>query len=77
MTDGLTAWENRKIRRPKSVRSITDYPDHHVAVVGCRNCGNEMTAMYPNGVDPNRMECPSCGAKDSEIVEYIQRVWKQ
>jgi len=36
----------------------------------CRICGYEAIAVFPEGTDPDNMECGWCGHMSSEAVVY-------
>lgn len=42
----------------------------YAALVRCFICTYEWGAVWPASGDEDRLECPSCGAQDSEVVEY-------
>lgn len=74
---GPAQWLDRTLPKRKRTYDLADFPDHHFAAVRCMVCDNTWTALYPVGANPNRITCRACGAKDSEIVEYFKRIWKQ
>lgn len=73
----LQSWTDRTVAPLRRKHDITDYPDYHVAKVRCIGCNNTAIAVYPPECNVLRMECPECGTRESEIVRYIKRVWKQ
>lgn len=54
-----------------------DYPNHHIAKLRCRSCGTDWDAVYPQSVDTTRVECYNCGARDSEVAQYVKFIYKQ
>lgn len=48
-----------------------DLDDAHMTIARarCRACGQAWVAVFPVAADPDRLECPSCGAQDSEVLE--------
>ena len=34
----------------------------------CKNCGNTWTVKYPKGGPENKLECPKCKKRDSEVI---------
>lgn len=75
----LESWENRQEPEPNLLQAFNeaDYPDHHLARVECLNCGAVSKVLYPNGCNVLRMLCPHCGARETEVVKYLKRIWKQ
>jgi hypothetical protein len=74
----MQGWMHRELPRLAPPRDVLDsYADHHIALVKCRGCEHQAVAVYPVECDVLRMECPFCGVRDSEIVQYVKRVWKQ
>jgi len=41
------------------------------SMIRCLCCTYEYASVYPEVCNEDRLECPSCGAQDSEIVERI------
>ena len=37
--------------------------------IECQHCGNVWTAFYPIGCGSDKLECPKCGAFDSDYYE--------
>lgn len=44
----------------------------YVSKVQCNICTNEEVAVYPKEADEEQLECPSCGAQDSNILARIE-----
>lgn len=74
---GLQSWLDRIPPKRKRTRDISEFPDHHLAAFRCMLCDEVWNAVYPLAADPMRMQCRSCGAKDSEMIVYLKRIWKQ
>jgi Zn finger protein HypA/HybF involved in hydrogenase expression len=43
------------------------------AKVRCNVCTGTHVSVHPEEAPEDRLECPSCGGQDSEIVEYAKK----
>lgn len=43
----------------------------NVARLECVNCAWEWVGVFPAEADEETLECPVCGASESEVLEYI------
>lgn len=46
-------------------------PGWFVAKTECRVCGDRDVSVFPDGADPDALECGRCHAMSSEAVEYV------
>jgi hypothetical protein len=46
---------------------VSDEP-HYATMVRCNCCTNEWAAVFPESTDVTELECPSCGAQNSELI---------
>lgn len=70
-------WLDRKGKKLPVTFKESDYPDHHMATLRCRSCGQTWDAVYPKDMNVLRVFCRECGAQDSEVAKYTKYIYKQ
>jgi rubredoxin len=53
------------------VIQLNDYRPHDVGRCTCRECGHKHISVHPVTTDPQRLECPRCGAQNADFESYL------
>lgn len=54
-----------------AVIQLDAHRPHDVGRCTCRACGHKHISVHPERTNPHRLECPKCGAQDSDFESYV------